>query len=64
MKLDLIKAAKALKYLGVAERAVEVLEASNSTKVYKHKDKVDKVLQGAAKALSVVRIVKGIVGSK
>ena len=68
MKIDLIKVlkvvSKATAYLDVAEKAVEAAEGFNSDKVYKHKDKVDKVLQGAAKALSVVRIVKGIVRSK
>lgn len=54
------KLLKVLSYADVAKRAVEVLEAYNSSKVYKHKDKVDKVLQGAYKALSVVQVVKGI----
>ena len=53
------KLLKVLSYVDVAKRAVEVLEAYNSSKVYKHKDKVGKVLQGASKALSVVQVVKG-----
>lgn len=68
MKLDLIKVlkvvSKATAYLDVAEKAVEVAEGFNSDKVYKHKDKVDKTLHGASKALSVVRVIKGLVGSK
>lgn len=68
MKLDLIKVlkvvGKATAYLDVAEKAVEAAEGFNSDKVYKHKDKVDKTLQGASKALQVVRIIKGLVGSK
>lgn len=60
MKIDLLKIGKALQYLGAAERAVEVATDLNADKVYKHKDKVDKTLQGASKALSAVRVVVGL----
>lgn len=67
MKIDLVKLVKIVlrkDVLDAIDSAVMTVEAVNSTKEYKYKDKVDKTLQGASKALQVVRIIKGLVGSK
>lgn len=53
-KINLVKVAEVV---GTLKVAVNGAKAVNSTQEYKHKDKVDKTLSGASKALETVSVV-------
>lgn len=51
--IEVIKRADVPKVVRGLRQAVEVAQAVNSTKVYNHKDKVAKALEGASTVLDV-----------
>ena len=64
MKIDLGKLVKLVlrkDVLDAVDSAVMTVEAVNSTKEYKHKDKVEKVAVGASKAVTALRVLSGLV---
>lgn len=55
--LKKVNLSKVAEVVGTLKTAVNGAKAVNSTQEYKHKDKVDKTLSGASKALETASVV-------
>ena len=57
---ELLKRVDFIKVVDAVERTVSVVEALNDVSAYKGKDKVEKGLVGAKKAVQVGKVLKGL----
>ena len=57
---ELLKRVQFSKVVDAVERTVSVVEALNNVSEYKGKDKVEKGLNGAKKAVQVGKVLKGL----